>query len=566
MRVLVLGSKGMLGQEITRVFSAPHAVTAWDKEEGDLLAAVARGKIIAAQPEIIINCTAYNAVDAAEAEQKELAWQINATVPEMLAQVAQELDVPLVHFSSDYVFSGEHPTGYTETAVPAPINYYGQSKLGGEQAVQKHATKFYLIRLSRLFGQPTAGGKKSFVDLVVQLAAEKSELQMVDEEMSAPTYAPDLAQAVLALINERASYGIYHLPNSGACTWYEWAQEILAAANLSTPVRAITSQNLTRLARRPAHSVLINSQRPALRPWPAAVREYLAPDFSLVTVGYKSRDYLRALVESVLAGRADFSVEHFIVDNASGDGTLAMLRQEFLPRTDKKFNLHLIANETNRGFAAANNQALRQARGKFIILLNPDMRLQADTLTNLWHWLQVNPQAAVTGISLVTAAGKNLPQARRFPGLWDQLMILFKVPHVAPRVVKNYLQTDFNFLRSQTVDSVRGSFMVIRPEVLAEVGLLDERYFIWFEEVDFCKQVREAGYQVWYTPAAQATDFVGRSFALVSGWQKQRYFTTSMVEYFRKWHPVRGLVLAVVRPLILGTYWLVDKMKNKKVL
>lgn len=254
------------------------------------------------------------------------------------------------------------------------------------------------------------------------------------------------------------------------------------------------------------------------------------PDLSIITVSWNVKDYLRESLEAVFANAGDVSLEVFVVDNHSTDGTREMLA-EWARREPR---LHVLLNNTNVGFARANNQAIEQAGGRYILLLNPDMRVFPDTLATMVHWMDAHPNAGVVGCHLVTDTGETVPQVRRFPGLWNQLAIVLKIPHLFPRVLDRYLMRDFDYAKEARVDSIRGSFFMIRREAL-RVGLLDERFFIWFEEVDFCKRMRSAGWEVWYTPVAKCVDRVGRSFALVSGYKKQKMFLKSMYRYFEKW-------------------------------
>ncbi len=253
-------------------------------------------------------------------------------------------------------------------------------------------------------------------------------------------------------------------------------------------------------------------------------------DLAIVIVSWKVKDKLAANLRELLASQGDFSFEVWVVDNNSGDGTVEMIKHDF-PQ------VHLIANPDNRGFARANNQAIREIRARYVLLLNPDMLVQPDTLTNMLKWCDANPQATVTGCHLVTENGETLLHVRRFPTVWDQLAIVLKLPHLFPHVLDSYLRTDFDYTQAAPVDSVRGGFFWIRADREGRVPLLDERYFLWFEEVDYCRQTKLNGGQVWYTPAAACLDYVGQSFKQVGRGQAQTYFRESMIKYFTKWEP-----------------------------
>lgn len=250
-------------------------------------------------------------------------------------------------------------------------------------------------------------------------------------------------------------------------------------------------------------------------------------DISIIIVSWNVRERLRTNLASLRLSRgAEF--ETIVIDNASEDGSAEMVAREFP-------EVRLLRNDANLGFAKACNQGLRMATGSVSVLLNPDMKLFPDTLVNLKGWLDANPQADVTGIRLLDEAGQTLPQIRRFPRVWDQAAIVLKLPHIFPNILSSYLRADFDYSQAAKVDSVRGAFFAIRRSALERFGFLDERYFIWFEEVDYCRTVARGGGEVWYAPVAQAVDYVGQSFNLVGRSAKQKYFRDSMLVYFKKW-------------------------------
>ena len=249
-------------------------------------------------------------------------------------------------------------------------------------------------------------------------------------------------------------------------------------------------------------------------------------------VSEKLKENLKEIYFSDL-DKSDFEV--FVVDNNSRDDTVDIVKKEF-PQ------VKLIANSENFGFAKANNQAIKQAQGEYILLLNPDMRVKENTFKNILKWMDENPQARVVGCKLTDETGKIVKHVRCFPKIWDQLSIVLKLPHIFPGILNKYLRNDFDYEKLAKVDSIRGGFFLIRNNTTVETKnflspQLDERYFLWFEEVDFCNQIKNAGEEVWYTPAAECVDYVGQSFKQVSTTKKQKYFRDSQLKYFKKWHP-----------------------------
>lgn len=279
---------------------------------------------------------------------------------------------------------------------------------------------------------------------------------------------------------------------------------------------------------------------------------------SVIIVAWKVKDRLKANLEALFASQTDFNWEVFVVDNNSGDGTAEMVSQAW-PQ------IKLIANQANLGFAKANNQAWREARGDFVLLLNPDMKVFPDTLQNLVNWLKANSQAWVAGGRLLDERNRPITNVRRWPTLADQLAVVFKLPHLWPGILNKYLCRDFDYSQPAKVDSVRGSFFAVRRSAWETVGYLDERFFVWFEEVDYCRRVAAAGGEAWYTPAASAIDYVGQSFGQINTRTSQGYFRDSMIKYWRKWQPASAWLLqlawAITWPLIflLGKKRQLDK-------
>ncbi len=283
-KVLILGAKGMLGQELARVYREDdgYDVAAWDVEDIDVTDfESAEGKIRAFAPALVVNAVAYNAVDACEEDEAEYARALllNAEVPGFLVRLAKDMDATLIHYSTDYVFDGENAEGYAEDAEPRPLSRYGVSKREGEKRVIEADGKYYLIRLSKLFGKPatSAIGKKSFFEKMLEVAQDKKEVTVVDDEKSCFTYAPDLALASKVLEQSALPSGIYHIVNEGAATWYEAAQELFKSVGMDVTVKPVSADAFPRPARRPRYSALRNTKFLPIRPYTEALEESLNP-------------------------------------------------------------------------------------------------------------------------------------------------------------------------------------------------------------------------------------------------------------------------------------------------
>jgi dTDP-4-dehydrorhamnose reductase len=277
MKIIIIGAQGMLGQELAKTFSGDKPLL-WDKQDIDIsneLSVIE--KIDQVKPDIIINVAAYNDVDGAE-KSWPLAEQINGFGPGYLAKALHSSGGILVHYSTDYVFKGNRKEGYLENDQPDPQSAYAKSKLMGELEVQKNINRFYIIRLSRLFGRPaaSAAGKKSFVQLMLDLSKTKHEIDVVNEELDSPTYAPDLARQTKQIIEQNMPFGIYHVTNSGSCTWFDFAREIFTLKKISVKLHPVPTSFFPRPAVRPRYSVLQNTKLPALRSWQSALREFLS--------------------------------------------------------------------------------------------------------------------------------------------------------------------------------------------------------------------------------------------------------------------------------------------------
>lgn len=274
MRLLVTGARGMLGCDLVPLLASRHKVTGVDIQEFDIIKRSAISEIQQRKPERVIHLAAYTDVDGCES-QSEKAYSVNALGTRYVAMACQRLDVPMLYLSTDYVFDGTKGTPYYEWDAPNPRSAYGKSKWAGEQEVQRHLTNFFIMRTSWLVGKRG----RNFVDTILKLAQERETLEVVNDQRGSPTFTADLAHAIAWLI-EQDAFGVYHVTNSGDCTWFDFACEIVRQAGLKKEVRPTDTRTFRRPAERPSYSTLANFsyQRigsPPLPSWQEALRTYL---------------------------------------------------------------------------------------------------------------------------------------------------------------------------------------------------------------------------------------------------------------------------------------------------
>ncbi len=330
-------------------------------------------------------------------------------------------------------------------------------------------------------------------------------------------------------------------------------------------------------------------------------------DISIITVTWNSAEHIAEQISSVAHAAEGLAYEEIVIDNGSTDSTVDIIKKN-------SPQIKIITNQENKGFAAANNQGYQEARGEFLLFLNPDMRFletarlrpnenettaPQGSLKKWVDWMRARPHVGISGCKLVyeqtvtpndperARKGESngdeeslillsrvksflsdrrseedsfdhrqrslsrpsrdrddkivyefnqLARPRRFPTLFDQGMILLKIPHIFPSVLNKYLYTNFDPNTEQQVDSVRGSCMLARKELLDKLGFaFDPRYYFWYEDVDICKEAYGHGYTVFYTPIVSAVDYVGTSFRKRNIFWKQWQLLKSMAKYFQKW-------------------------------
>lgn len=275
MKILITGSNGMLGHDLIDVLEDNHQLVKTTSKTLDITNKENVMDIILKEnPDIVINSAAYTDVDGCETNQ-ETAYAVNGEGVKNLALACKEIDSPLVHISTDYVFNGENNTPWVEDDEIGPISVYGKSKLQGEQAICEILEKYFIIRTSWLYG--VNGG--NFPKTMLELAKTHDTLTVVTDEVGTPTYTLDLAKAIAELI-ETDFYGTYHITNSDYCSWFDFAKYIFEVKNVDVDVVPVTAEEFARPASRPHYSVLKNSNwlkngfKP-LRSYKEAIKDYL---------------------------------------------------------------------------------------------------------------------------------------------------------------------------------------------------------------------------------------------------------------------------------------------------
>lgn len=250
MKILITGANGMLAKAVKNELKNEELICT-DVAELDITNLATVGKFVAElNPDYIINCAAYTAVDKAE-EQKELAYKINAIGPKNLAIAAKQNDAILVHISTDYVFGGDKPVeqDYSEEDEKKPQAVYGATKLAGEKFIEQNCSNYYIFRTAWLYGEGN-----NFVRTMMNLAKDRNEVSVVNDQHGSPTYAVDLASIIHQVIEKKIPFGAYNATNIGYTTWYDFTKKIYELKNIKCKVNPVTSEEFVRTAKRPLNS------------------------------------------------------------------------------------------------------------------------------------------------------------------------------------------------------------------------------------------------------------------------------------------------------------------------
>lgn len=271
MKVLVTGANGQLGYDVIKLLDSEGIeFLGTDRESLDITNEENVTRVINDyNPNVVIHCAAYTAVDKAE-DEKELCYSVNVLGTRNIAQACKEINAKMVYISTDYVFDGEGDMSFEVTDKPNPINYYGKTKYEGELEVHKFLDKYFVVRISWVFGS----NGNNFVKTMLRLGKERDEISVVADQIGSPTYTPDLAKLLVEMI-KTDKYGIYHATNEGYCSWYEFASEIFKQAGMDVKVNPIKTEDYPTKAKRPKNSRLYKNSLIKLENWEDALNHYI---------------------------------------------------------------------------------------------------------------------------------------------------------------------------------------------------------------------------------------------------------------------------------------------------
>ncbi len=276
MKVLVTGANGQLGYDVVKELQKQNIECyGATRQDFDIVDFEATKKFITNyMPDAVIHCAAYTAVDKAEDEQG-LCYLVNASATENIAEICKKINAKMLYISTDYVFDGTKDDFYEVDDKPNPINVYGKTKLLGEQAVQKILDKYFIVRISWVFGEHG----NNFVKTMLRLGKERKEINVVADQYGSPTYTADLAPLLVEMI-QTEKYGIYHATNEGVCTWAEFGEEIFKIAGMDVKVNQITTAGYPTRAKRPMNSrlskkILLVQKFKLLNFWGNALKTFL---------------------------------------------------------------------------------------------------------------------------------------------------------------------------------------------------------------------------------------------------------------------------------------------------
>ena len=255
----------------------------------------------------------------------------------------------------------------------------------------------------------------------------------------------------------------------------------------------------------------------------------MEPDLSIIIVNWNTKDYLAGCLDSIKDNTQKVSYEIIAVDNCSSDGSADMVERDFP-------EVLLIRNEENAGFGRANNQGLAKAKGKYILFLNSDMAVNENCLDRMFAFMEENPRIGASACKLTFPDGRLQHSCRQFPSFKVYFLMILGLRYLFPnlKVFRHYLMLDWDHSDTREVDQIMGSFMFMRRSALDEAGHFDERFWMYFEEVDLCLRLKKAGWKIVHYPQASAVHFLSKSSEQWGKLKVTREFQKSLLKYFKK--------------------------------
>lgn len=255
---------------------------------------------------------------------------------------------------------------------------------------------------------------------------------------------------------------------------------------------------------------------------------------SVIVVTYNNEQTIEGCSRPILAQPFDFSIEVIVVDNASSDGTVALINREFP-------EVRLIQNKENIGLAKAINRGIKASRGMYVLMLNPDTVVRKNALKKLVKFADSDPRIGIVGPRLLFPDGSVQKEAQRFPTLWPMIFWLFRLHRIPPFFdlppLRGFLLRNFDYEKTQEAEHLMGAALLIRQEVFRQIGLLDENFWLWFEETDLEKRAKDAGWRVVYYPEAEVVHLVGESTRKMNPFKLRYIWNKSLRYYFQKHRP-----------------------------
>jgi hypothetical protein len=261
---------------------------------------------------------------------------------------------------------------------------------------------------------------------------------------------------------------------------------------------------------------------------------------SIIIVNWQTKGYLNKCLTSIFQNPlSSGEMEIIVVDNASTDQSSTLVAQQF-PQ------VILIANQKNLGFAKAVNQGIKQAQGDYCLLLNPDTLILSETLNQTVATMEQHPNYGILGCQINNPDNSLQKSVRRLPKAWSQTAILLKLHVLFPGLLKQYLCLDFNYQKSQSVEQVMGAFFLINRRALQAIGPLNEQFFTWFEEVEYCRRAKQNNWVIWYQAESKIIHYGGQSFGQLPNVKKQQIYNHSLLRYWLITKNYPGLALTLI--------------------